>query len=263
MPIILGLQLPPLSLFVLCTLGIKSSLDQAPRCYSGWGVADDMLQNPQAFSKAPPPPISCSQPCRALQALRCPQVATVPWGLMTAPQWLGSHPQLGTLGVHKIYGLPWGVGDCRGTQNLGLCGDPFGAWARARREAVSSSRRGPGHWGQGSGGEGRCILQLVTSARSKCRLIYRVRLGLERGSLAGSAMSHRQRGQSGGRDCTPPRSFSQLRRSRGMRPLPALPPGDREAAEGACSKHTLPAPPQARRLGPGVQRTAPSPLASL
>lgn len=120
-----------------------------------------------------------------------------------------------------------------------------------------------GTGGQGSGGEGRCILQLVTSARSKCRLIYRVRLGLERGSLAGSAMSHRHRGQSGGRDCTPPRSFSQLRRSRGMRPLPALPSGDREAAEGARFKHTLPAPPQARRLGPGVQRTAPSPLASL
>lgn len=80
-------------------------------------------------------------------------MATVPWGRMTVPQWLGGRPWLGALGVRdEIYGLPWDVGDCRGAQNLGFGGDPFGAQARARGEAVSSSSRGPGHWQSGSGG---------------------------------------------------------------------------------------------------------------
>lgn len=238
MPIILGVQLPSRSLFVLHALGVKGSLDQAPQS--------------QTFSKALPPPPFLVPALQSSAGSRCPQVATVPWGRMTVPQWLGGRPWLGALGVRdEIYGCPWDVGDCRGAQNLGFGGDPFGAQARARGEAVSSSSRGPGHWQSGSGGVKGAESSSSSHLQNPSVVSFTERgRGWSQGHLAGVRRLTDDGGGGGlGGQARPPRSFSQLRRSWGTCPLPTLPPGDREAPRLL----TLPAPPQARRLGPGVQ----------
>lgn len=244
------MQLPSRSLFVLHALGVKGSLDQAPQS--------------QAFSKALPPPPFLVPALQSSVGSRCPQVATVPWGRMTVPQWLGGRPWLGALGVRdEIYGLPWDVGDCRGAQNLGFIGDPFGAQARARGEAVSSSSRGPGHWQSGSGGVKGAESSSSSHLQNPSVVSFTERgRGWSQGPLAGVQRLTDDGGGSGGAG-SPPSQLFPAQTFMGDVPTSRSAPGGQRGSQGCWLQAHTPCPTPGQAAGPRGAGGAPSPLASL